>query len=547
MEGGPVWMAGRGGGQSVTASAEAILRAYAESGESALDGLRGRFALALMDHATGKVVLALDPMGIEHLAYAITSDGIVFSSSAEAVARFPAVQAPVSRQALFNYLLLHIVPAPNTVYVGVSKLRPGTRVTFDNQRARVQRYWIPQFEEQRREPVADLAEQLHRALRQGVESASPDDRTGAFLSGGLDSSTVTGVLRDVSAKPPRTFSIGFGVEQYNEIEYARIAARRFGAVAREHEVTAGEIVDAFPRIAATYDEPFGNSSAVPVYACARVAAAEGITHLLAGDGGDELFGGNERYARQRVFENYRSVPAVMRNRVIEPIVDRIDPGTGLLPLRKLRSYVDQARIPMPERLEYWNFMYQADLGTMLEGDFAASVDPDQPLREMAEVYAEAPSTSLLNRMLFLDWHYTLADNDLRKVGSMCSLAGVRVSYPMLHPDVIDVSLKVHPDVKMPGGRLRQFYKEAMRGFLPDEILNKPKQGFGLPFGVWLKSDPAFADMIYSLLSDLKARRIVRPDVLDRLIEDQRSGHHSYFGYAIWDLAMLEAWLSAHRR
>jgi asparagine synthase (glutamine-hydrolysing) len=547
MQGGPVWMTTGRNGHRGPVSADAILRAYAEEGEAALDGLRGRFALALVDHAAGTVILALDPMGIEHLAYAITADGIVFSSSAEAVARFPAVQAPVSRQALFNYLLLHIVPAPNTVYAGVCKLRPGTRVTYGNGRSHVYRYWIPRFEEERRVPVAELAEQLHRALRQGVESASPDDRTGAFLSGGLDSSTVTGVLRDVSGKPPRTFSIGFGVEQYNEIAYARIAARRFGAVAREHEVTPGEILDAFPRIAATYDEPFGNSSAVPVYACARVAAADGVTHLLAGDGGDELFGGNERYARQRVFENYRLVPAALRNRVIEPVVDRIDPGVGWLPLRKLRSYVDQARIPMPERLEYWNFMYQADLGTMLEADFAASVDRAQPLREMAEVYAEAPSNSLLNRMLFLDWHYTLADNDLRKVGSMCSLAGVSVSYPMLHPEVIDVSLQVHPDVKLPGGRLRQFYKDAMRGFLPEEILNKSKHGFGLPFGIWLKSDPAFADMIYSLLTDLKARRIVRSDVLHRLIADQRSGHHSYFGYAIWDLAMLEAWLSAHRR
>ncbi len=148
-------------------------------------------------------------------------------------------------------------------------------------------------------------------------------------------------------------------------------------------------------------------------------------------------------------------------------------------------------------------------------------------------------------MLFYDWHFTLADNDLRKVGTMCALAGVKVSYPMLDPRVVDLSLRVPSRIKMEGSELRSFYKKAMRNFLPREILEKSKHGFGLPFGVWLKTDPRLADLIFSLLSDFKSRRIVRAEFLDQLIREQRAGDASYFGYAIWDLAMLEAWLKAH--
>jgi asparagine synthase (glutamine-hydrolysing) len=199
---------------------------------------------------------------------------------------------------------------------------------------------------------------------------------------------------------------------------------------------------------------------------------------------------------------------------------------------------------MPERLESWNYMYRVDLGGMLEPDFRAAVDPRAPLRTMAEVYADAPSDLLLHRMLFYDWHYTLSDNDLRKVGSMCELAGVKVSYPMLDPHVIDLSLRVPPRMMQKGLELRSFYKQAMRGFLPEEILTKQKHGFGLPFGVWLKTHARLRELIYGLLADFKSRRIVQPAFVDNLIAEHKAGHPGYYGYAIWDLAMLEAWLQA---
>jgi asparagine synthase (glutamine-hydrolysing) len=523
----------------------ALLQAYREQDVNFLRDLHGSFALAMFDRDAGEALLAVDRMGIEQLAYGIGSHALAFASTPGLVAACPGLSSALRPQALFDYMLLHMVPAPETVFRAVHKLRPGTFARYRRGAVTTQRYWVPPFDESRAVDVRALGAELRDSLEGAVAACQPDDRTGSFLSGGLDSSSVCGMLARVRAKPVATFSIGFGVEGYDELAYARVASRHFGTVSTEYSVTADDTVDAFPRIAAAYDEPFGNSSAVPTYFCARLAASHGFDHLLAGDGGDELFGGNERYARHQILEAYQRVPRWLRRTLIEPVAERFDAEHGLLPFRKLRSYVDQARIPLPERLESWNLMYRTDLAKMLTPFFSAAIDTRAPLKQMAEVFGAPKNASLLNRMMFYDWHYTLADNDLRKVGTMCALAGVRVSYPMLDQRVIDLSVRVPSRIKMRRLELRSFYKGAMRDFLPVEVLRKQKHGFGLPFGVWLKTHSRLADMIYGYLGALRARGIVRPDFIDQLVADHRSGHPGYFGYAIWDLAMLEAWLQSH--
>lgn len=543
--GGPFWVGDGPCANRAPDNAHSLLTAYLASGAVFLCSLRGRFALAIIDGRSGRVILAVDPMGMERMAYAGSPHGIVFSSSAEAVARFPAIRSGLRQQALFDFLLLHMVPAPGTIFEGVHKLRPGTSATYAAGNVQIERIWQPGFADHGRTDLPALREEMFSVLRSAVGTPVPGPQTGTFLSGGLDSSTVAGVYAEVAGRPVNTYSIGFGEPEYDESRFARLASRRFGTMAHEHRVTPDEVVDAFPRIASAYDEPFGNSSAVPTLICARLAAADGMTCLLAGDGGDEIFAGNERYARQKVFEAYWRVPSAVRAGIIEPTVLRLNPSSRLTLLRKLRSYVEQARIPMPERLEYWNFMFRSDIAQMLTQEFIHAIDPGAPLRDMTETWSAAPSKSLLHRMLWFDWQYTLSDNDLRKVSTMCEIAGLEVRFPMLHPDLIHLANHIAPGYKLRGGRLRHFYKEAVRDFLPDEIISKKKHGFGLPFSLWLRTHAGFADLVYSHLTDLKTRRIVRADFIDQLIEDQRTGHASYFGYAIWDLAILQAWLAAH--
>ena len=258
-------------------------------------------------------------------------DGVVvFGSSAEAVARCPGISPRIDKQALFDYLVMHMVPAPATIFVAVRKLRPATSAVVEKGKLRIERYWKPRFDERPSRSFSDLKEELFDALRTAVRDSSPDDATGAFLSGGLDSSTVAGILSEVGSKPAKTFSIGFGYADYDELSYARIANDRFGCTGHEYTIKGDDIVESFSRIAQAYDEPFGNSSALPAYYCARLAKQHGVQHLLAGDGGDELFAGNSRYAEQQVFEHYGRVPRLIRNGLIEPACDALAAATRLL-------------------------------------------------------------------------------------------------------------------------------------------------------------------------------------------------------------------------
>jgi asparagine synthase (glutamine-hydrolysing) len=544
VQGQPVWVRGPRAWQR--AAVEQILTAYRQAGIDAVADLGGRFSLVIVDGDGDQVLLAVDPMGIGRLCWAQVGRGIVFGDSAEAVADFPPVKASLRAQAVHDFLLMHMIPSPDTAYDRVHKLEPGTRLVFRNGGVVLQRWWAPTFHEHGAKSFESLQGDLHSALESAVRRCEPDEHAGAFLSGGLDSSTVAGMLGKASGRPARTFSIGFGVESHDEIRYARISARKFGCDATEYNVTADDIVETFDSIAATYDEPFGNSSAVPTFFCAKVAARAGVSHLLAGDGGDELFGGNERYGKQQVFELYSGLPRWLRGGILEPLSRSIPAEGGVAPLRKFRSYVQQARIPLPERLESWNLFYRTPHGEIFEPEFSKQVDTRRPIELMSRVYRSAPKGTLLNRMMHYDWHFTLADSDLRKVITMCDLAGIQVSFPMLDPQVVDLSLRVPTAMKMRGRELRSFYKRAMTGFLPDEVINKPKHGFGLPFGVWLKEHQPLRELILGHLQRLGERGIFRRSFLEKIVAEHARGEPGYYGYAIWDFAMFEAWLAAHR-
>ena len=199
-------------------------------------------------------------------------------------------------------------------------------------------------------------------------------------------------------------------------------------------------------------------------------------------------------------------------------------------------------MPLPERFETWNLVYREGPSAVFDAAFLDSVDQGHALKRMNECWAECPSGDLLDRMLWYDWKLTLADNDLRKVSQMCELAGVRVSYPMLDEELVDLSIKVPSAAKISGQELRTFFKQAVRDLLPAEIIRKQKHGFGLPFGVWLKTHKPLQDLVYRTLESVRERGILRRDFVDRVATEHRSGHAGYYGYAIWDMVMLEHWL-----
>jgi asparagine synthase (glutamine-hydrolysing) len=544
LQGRPRWK-GEPESEAGPVTAERVLRAFLDGGPNFLQSLDGSFALAILDPAQGYVLLAIDRMGIERLAYAMRPGELLFSTSAETVARSLPGPPRLNSQALFSYLFFHMVPAPQTIFEGVSKLPAGHAAEFRDGRIKVFRYWNPGIVDNGRGDETQLKAELHQSLKAAVRDARPGPATGAFLSGGLDSSTVAGVLSEVGTRPAKTFSIGFGYADYDELGYARIANRHFGCEGHEYTVHGADIAESFPRIARAYDEPFGNSSALPAYYCARLAKDAGVDHLLAGDGGDELFAGNSRYADQQVFEWYGHVPGFMRRGLLEPALAAVPQSFNPWLIRKARGYVEKATVPLPARLETWNFVYRLGPAEILDPGFLDAIDPWDPFAQMQRTWDEAPCRSTLNKMLFYDWRYTLADNDLRKVQTMCELAGVKVSYPMLHADVVEFSCRVPPDLKMPGRKLRHFYKQSMSGFLPDEIIHKKKHGFGLPFGLWLQESAQLRQLIFDNLSSLRARGMIRPEFIDRLLDLHGDEDARYYGVFIWVLAMLEQWLREH--
>ncbi len=379
----------------------------------------------------------------------------------------------ISPQSVFDYVYFHVIPSPSTLYRGVYKLQAGHTACYDEKGPSVRRHFAPDFS---KDPPMSLDRQsveLVDKIQSAVQrSLVPNISHGAFLSGGLDSSTVAGMLARTSedARVP-TFSIGFDADGYDEIKYARIAANHFGTASHEYYVTPGDVASSIRDIVTAFDEPFGNSSVVPVYFCAKLARENGVQRLLAGDGGDELFAGNGRYAKQLLLSvTFRCRPGFALGYWNPYWSLRLARTPGLA---KIANYASQARIGLPDRLQSYNYLHRhapADVFTM---DFLSQVDTASPLQGLREEYDVHPEADPVDRMWFLDWKFTLHDNDLVKVNAACGFAGVDVAYPMIDPELVRFSSSIPGAVKLKGGQLRWFYKHSFKNFLPRALSISP--------------------------------------------------------------------------
>jgi asparagine synthase (glutamine-hydrolysing) len=522
--------------------ATAVAHGWVRHGEKLPTLMQGNFAFAVLEPLRKRASLVLDRIGAERLCYAHRGGQLVFGSSVQNVAAHPAIGRVIDPQAIYDYLYFHTIPAPRSLYQGVHKLLPGQIVTLQNGHLDSRFYWQADYT-----PV-DAGFDAHRSqfravLDQAVRAADAP-ATAAFLSGGTDSSTVVGALTAARSAPVDTFSIGFGAAGFDEMEYARCAAEQYGSHRHEYYLKPADIVTAIPIIAREYDEPFGNESAVPTYFCARSAREAGFERMLAGDGGDEIFGGNARYAKQKLFENYFRLPAAIRRGVVEPIA-HLPVLSDRFPLSKLKSYVRQANMGLPLRLESYNFLHRTPLDQILAADFIHAVDPSTADAALTEVYERTASDHYINRMMHVDLKFTLADNDLRKVGTMTEAAGIEVRYPLLDDRMVAFANHLPVDYKVRGQTLRWFFKEALRDLLPEKIINKSKHGFGLPFGVWSTQHAPLGGLVGDSLTDFKRRGWIQPAYLDHMLAMQRGPHASYYGVMIWVTMMLEQWLQAN--
>ncbi len=521
---------------------EAVVHAYEQYGTDAPKHLRGMFAFAIWDERKGELFLARDRVGKKPLLYAQTEGKLIFGSEFQALLLHPEVGRDVDREAIHHYLSFMCVPAPMTAYRQIRKLEPGhtLRYTRDGE-IKIERYWQPDFskkidisEEEAGERVLEI---LRDAVRVRLMSEVP---LGAFLSGGVDSSTVVALMSEVSPTPVKTFSIGFEEQDFSELHHARRVAEHVGA--EHHEfIVRPDALEVLPTLVEHYGEPYADSSAIPTYYVARETRKH-VTVALNGDGGDESFAGYERYAAMRLSERYRKLPNVLRERVIRQAVDLL-PSSELKRgrVRNLKRFLQAASLPPVERYLRWVSVFdvgaKADLYT---DEFRHETEGADVRQWLAPWFARANGAGVVDASLLTDTMTYLPNDLLVKVDIASMAVSLEARSPFLDHHVIEFAASLPENLKLRGLTTKYLLKRSLKKLLPSDNLTRKKMGFGVPVGHWFRGEmqPFLRE---HLLSEKASRRgITRPEVVTRMVEEHTRGAKDYT-HQLWTLLMLELW------
>lgn len=511
--------------------------------------LSGPFCVCIVDKKNHKLIVVTDRFSIKPVVYYWDERHFVFGTRIKAILSAPQSKTnEIDYEAIVDYINIEAIPTPKTIYKSVRKLPPGHFLIFDFDNEKmglnVNRYYDIEYNEERAED--SCLESIPLYIEDSVKIAleyekSRGRKIGAFLSGGTDSSTVTGMIKNLTGSV-KTFSIGFDEPGYNELDYARIAAKHFGAEHYEYMVTPDDVLKALDVILDVYDEPFGNASAVPTYFCAYLAKQKGVDTLLAGDGGDEIFGGNERYAKDKIFSVYHKIPSLVRKGMLEPLIYLAPKAIPVF--YKGEKYIRRANIPQPDRFFSYNPVMALGKEAIFSPDLLCSLNGYDPVSWARNLYANVRDTDELNRLLYIDMKFTITDNDLRKVTAMSEKAGIHVAYPFLDHHLVDFAASMPGYLKVKGTYLRYGFKKALKGFLPHEVIKKKKHGFGLPIGIWIRTKKNIADFVGDALltPNCTIRPFFREGFIEELFRLHRETGAAFYGDIIWNLLVLELWM-----
>jgi asparagine synthase (glutamine-hydrolysing) len=521
---------------------------YLERGPDFLRLLRGVFSIAIWDRRSKSVFLAVDRFGVKPLSYSVSSSEIIFASHARGVLASHRVAKEVDPQSIVAYLNYTAVPAPLSAYKGIQKLPPASCLLWQDGTVRLTRYWDLEYTEDKRSSEKVLARELLERMEQAVYQNSYDMPTsdlGCFLSGGTDSSSVVGLLTQIKKSPINTFSIGFTEDRFNELAYAHIANKHFGSVHAESRVGPDDAFRILPKIVDLFDEPYANSSVIPTYYCQMLAVEKGRKVMLAGDGGDELFGGNEHYRTDGIYQFYQRIPRALRAGLIDPLVSLIPataPGVG-----KVRRYVQSSNTSNPDRYSRWMMLQYFPPENILGAGMPFRNGHGDLLAIARAHYRSAKADSELNRLMYLDVKMVLGDCDLPKVVRASELAGVTVRFPFLDHPLAEFSGRIPSALKLKWLEKRYLFKKATQNLLPKAILQKKKHGFGLPMSTWLKTDPKIRGLAEDVLRDPRScqRGYVRQDFIQYLFSSMDRDNTSFYGDVLYSFLMLELWYRKH--
>nr|NJM03667.1 hypothetical protein [Desulfobacula sp.] len=518
---------------------------YKKQGIEFIDQLRGPFGFALWDNEKKSLIVATDPFGIRPVIYCKRNDVYMAASRIRMLCLDDSLSKEISPDAIYHYLFYQAICSPLTIYKDVQKLEPGkghsiTGPTFKEFTHYDIRYH-PDGSKTEEHWKKDIFDNVMQAVNVFLP-LSPHDKTGCFLSGGTDSSTIAGMVTRLAGKPAKTFSIGFDDPKYNEMEFADHAVNAFGLNQSQYYVTPSDTLNLINSLADIYDEPFGNASVVPAYYCALMAREKGIDFMIGGDGGDEIFGGNERYVTNLIFERYFQIPFALRRYILEPTLKYL-PSKGIF--HKASRYIRRANIPNPDRFYSYNLLAEADNAEILTPEFMNHVNTCCFMDIARKHYQKAAPAHDTDRLLYMDMKFTITDNDLRKVTQMVEAAGGRVRYPYLDRDLVDFTATIPPDLKVKYGKNRYIFKQAMKGFLPDAIINKSKHGMGLPISNWFRTEKILSEFLMDHLFSgaPKIHDYIRPEFMDTILKAfKEDDTTAYYGDTLWVYLILELWL-----
>src|SRR6266542_4388504 len=518
---------------------EVIVHAFEEYDTSCVERFRGMFAFALWDARQRRLFLARDRVGKKPLYYTLTPDGtFVFGSELKSLLNHPNVRRELNLEALDAFFTYGYVPDPLSIFRNVQKLAPGHHLTFANGRLSIQPYWDFRYEDTEDNGLRrseDYLEELRARLDEAVRvRLVADVPLGAFLSGGIDSSAVVGLMSRHRTQPVKTFSIGFNEDSYNELKYARIAAKHFATDHHEFIVTP-DICKIVDELSWFLDEPFADSSAIPTYMVSKLAR-EHVTVVLSGDGGDELFAGYTRYVVDRGRSAFSRMPGLVRKGLMQPLSSHLPHGTlG-------RNFIHNISLdPIDRYLDSVSVFTRLNKESLYTDGFRQQLrDEDWVTKCFHKLAAKVDTSKSLDALLYLDSKTYLPGDIMTKVDRMSMAVSLEARAPLLDHKLIDFVTHIPASMKLAGDETKHILKRAVSDLVPKEILNRPKQGFGVPVQDWINQQ--LRGRMHDVLSDSRTRQrgYVNPAYLEVLLDEHERGRRDH-SMGLWALLMLELW------
>ena len=516
---------------------ETIVHAYEEQGAGCVESLRGMFSFAIWDDREKKLFIARDRVGKKPLYYSVTRQGtFVFGSELKSLLKHPEIEREINPRALDAYFSLGYVPDPLTIFQNIEKLPPGHHLTFTNGRLTLERYWDFKYETNGNgHRAADYLEELRALLEESVKLRLVSDvPLGAFLSGGIDSSTVVALMARNMDQPVKTFSIGFSEDSYDELKYARLTAQKFGTDHHEFVVTP-DICDVVDELAWHFDEPFADSSAIPTYVVSKLAR-EHVTVVLTGDGGDELFAGYSRYVTERKRRVFDLVPGMFKQGLMNPLSRRLPHGAWG------RNYLHNVSLaPVGRYLDNVSIFTGLNKDLLYSDDFHELLgDREQMGSYFHELSSNVRTDAALDSLLYIDSKTYLPGDILTKVDRASMAVSLEARVPLLDHKLIEFVTRIPAGLKMVGMETKHLFKQAVAELVPDEILNRPKQGFGVPIQQWINQQ--LRGRIRDTLNDQRTlqRGYISRNHVEVLLKEHERGRRDH-SMALWSLLMLELW------